>query len=82
MALHSAPASDVGHESRMVTDISGRVPNPDEIDDNQQRDTVERALHYMALKPGTRIEDIQIDRVFIGSCTNSRISDLKAARTS
>jgi 3-isopropylmalate/(R)-2-methylmalate dehydratase large subunit len=63
----------------MVTDISGRVPNPAEIDDNQQRDTVERALAYMALRPGTKIEDIKIDRVFIGSCTNSRISDLKAA---
>jgi 3-isopropylmalate/(R)-2-methylmalate dehydratase large subunit len=68
-----------GTNPGMVTDVSGRVPNPDEIEDNQQRDTVERALAYMALRPGTKIEDIKIDRVFIGSCTNSRLSDLKAA---
>jgi 3-isopropylmalate/(R)-2-methylmalate dehydratase large subunit len=55
------------------------VPNPSEIADPAQRGTVERALDYMALKPGTRIEDIKIDRVFIGSCTNSRITDLKVA---
>ncbi|MDO8433679.1 MAG: 3-isopropylmalate dehydratase large subunit [Candidatus Binatus sp.] len=74
-----APQVTWGTNPAMVTDISGRVPNPAEIDDNEQRDTVERALAYMALRPGTKIEDIKIDRVFIGSCTNSRISDLKAA---
>ncbi len=74
-----APQVTWGTNPAMVTDVGGRVPNPAEIGDNQQRDTVERALAYMALRPGTKIEDIKIDRVFIGSCTNSRISDLKAA---
>jgi 3-isopropylmalate/(R)-2-methylmalate dehydratase large subunit len=55
------------------------VPNPAEIDDKEQREPDERALAYMAIRPGTKIEDIKIDRVFIGSCTNSRLSDLKAA---
>ena len=74
-----APQVTWGTNPGMVTDVGGSVPNPAEIADKQQRETVERALTYMALRPGTRIEDIKIDRVFIGSCTNSRLSDLKAA---
>ena len=74
-----APQVTWGTNPGMVTDVRGSVPNPAEIGDKQQRETVERALTYMALRPGTKIEDIKIDRVFIGSCTNSRLSDLKAA---
>jgi 3-isopropylmalate/(R)-2-methylmalate dehydratase large subunit len=78
-AASFAPQVTWGTNPGMVTDVRGKVPNPSEIADPAQRGTVERALDYMALKPGTHIEDIKIDRVFIGSCTNSRITDLKVA---
>jgi 3-isopropylmalate/(R)-2-methylmalate dehydratase large subunit len=78
-AASFAPQVTWGTNPGMVTDVRGKVPNPSEIADPAQRGTVERALDYMALKPGTLIEDIKIDRVFIGSCTNSRITDLKVA---
>ena len=74
-----APQVTWGTNPGMVTDVRGSVPNPAEFSDKLQRETVERALTYMALRPGTRIEDIRIDRVFIGSCTNSRLSDLETA---
>jgi 3-isopropylmalate/(R)-2-methylmalate dehydratase large subunit len=63
----------------MVTDVKSKVPDPASFDDRTHRRAAELALDYMALKPGMRIEDIKLDRVFIGSCTNARISDLTAA---
>jgi len=77
-AVEIAPQVTWGTNPGMVLDVTGRIPEADKVPGYNRKD-VEQALTYMGLKPGIAITDIQIDTVFIGSCTNARIEDLRAA---
>ena len=74
-----APQVTWGTSPEMVLSIEDRVPDPDKERDASKRDGIERALKYMGLEPNKAIADIRIDKVFIGSCTNSRIEDMREA---
>ena len=78
-ASELVPQVTWGTNPGMVTGVTGRVPDPASFADPVERRAAERALAYMGLAPGTPITDIALDRIFIGSCTNSRIDDLRAA---
>ena len=73
------PQVSWGTSPEMTADVTGNTPDPSKIEDSKKRDSIARALNYMGLKPNQSIDSITLDKVFIGSCTNSRIEDLRDA---
>ena len=78
-ATKLVPTVTWGTSPGMVTTIDGTVPSPEDAKSDADKKSFTRALEYMGLQPGTKLEDIKVDAVFLGSCTNARIEDLRAA---
>ncbi len=78
-AADIVPTVSWGTSPQDVVPITGTVPAPEDFEDKPKQDSCRKALEYMGLEPGTKMEDIVLDKIFIGSCTNARIEDLRAA---